>query len=292
VSQTQPLNRNQNVFSKRRLAYTLAAGAASVGISKSDATAAISYSGIQDLAINQGSSQDLNLDGDANTDIRLKNYAYTNGINYQGATVSFFPGQIVGFQTNNLYYVKALHAGDTIDATTVGPTFYGSMALGNPSINENPNAQFTNVDNAYIGLDFRIKNGSDLFYGWVRVSVNNAAGTFVIHDWAYQTVGGVGILAGDVGTVGVAGDYNGNGVVDMADYVLWRNGGPLQNEVNSIGTVDASDYTAWRANFGETSSGSGAAVSANSVPEPLTLGLFAAGSVGLGLLRRVRRGKS
>ena len=31
---------------------------------------------------------------------------------------------------------------------------------------------------------------------------------------------------------GVPGDYNGNGVVDMADYVLWRNGGPLQNEVD------------------------------------------------------------
>ena len=45
---------------------------------------------------------------------------------------------------------------------------------------------------------------------------------------------------------GVPGDYNGNGVVDMADYVLWRNGGPLQNEINTVGTVDASDYDAWR----------------------------------------------
>ena len=58
---------------------------------------------------------------------------------------------------------------------------------------------------------------------------------------------------------GVPGDYNNNGVVDMADYVLWRNGGPLQNEVNSIGVVDASDYTAWRANFGNHA-GSGSAL--------------------------------
>ena len=146
----------QNGFSKRRLAYTLAAGAASIGICESNAEAVISYSGIQNLSIGQGNSQDLNLDGDGNNDIRLKNYAYTNGINYQGATVRFFPGQIVGFQTNNLYYVKALHAGDSIDASTVGPTFYGSMALGNATVNQNPNAQFTNVQNAYIGLDFRI----------------------------------------------------------------------------------------------------------------------------------------
>ncbi len=40
------------------------------------------------------------------------------------------------------------------------------------------------------------------------------------------------------------GDYNGNGTVDAADYVLWRKGGPLLNEVNSPGTVNAADYNA------------------------------------------------
>ena len=49
---------------------------------------------------------------------------------------------------------------------------------------------------------------------------------------------------------GVAGDYNNNGKVDAADYVLWRNGGPLQNEVDAPGTVNGADYTAWRARFG------------------------------------------
>ena len=39
--------------------------------------------------------------------------------------------------------------------------------------------------------------------------------------------------------VGVPGDYNNNGVVDAADYVLWRKGGPLQNEVDTPGTVNA-----------------------------------------------------
>jgi hypothetical protein len=76
----------------------------------------------------------------------------------------------------------------------------------------------------------------------------------------------------------VAGDYNGNGVVDGADYVLWRNGGPLQNEVDTPGTVNAADYTEWRARFGNTS-GSGSGLGAGAVPEPtavlawLSLGL-------------------
>jgi hypothetical protein len=68
---------------------------------------------------------------------------------------------------------------------------------------------------------------------------------------------------------GVPGDYNGNGVVDGADYVLWRNGGPLQNEVDTPGTVNAADYTAWRARFGNTS-GSGSGVGGAAVPEPAT----------------------
>jgi hypothetical protein len=69
-----------------------------------------------------------------------------------------------------------------------------------------------------------------------------------------------------IAVAGVPGDYNGNGVVDEADYVLWRKGGPLQNEVNTVGTVDASDYDAWRANFNKPGSGSG--LGSAEVPEP------------------------
>ncbi|MFH7813508.1 hypothetical protein ACH0C8_16530, partial [Acetobacter lovaniensis] len=69
----------------------------------------------------------------------------------------------------------------------------------------------------------------------------------------------------------VAGDYNGNGRVDAADYVLWRKGGPLQNEVNTPGTVDPSDYDAWRARFGNVTAGSGSgSLGAGAVPEPST----------------------
>jgi hypothetical protein len=64
----------------------------------------------------------------------------------------------------------------------------------------------------------------------------------------------------------IQGDYNNNGVVDAADYVLWRNGGPLQNEVDTPGTINAADYTAWRARFGNVS-GSGS-ILGNAIPEP------------------------
>ena len=68
-------------------------------------------------------------------------------------------------------------------------------------------------------------------------------------------------------------DYNGNGKVDAADYVLWRKGGPLKNEADTPGTVNAADYTAWRARFGNPSgAGSGSGLSA-AVPEPSTIAL-------------------
>jgi hypothetical protein len=70
---------------------------------------------------------------------------------------------------------------------------------------------------------------------------------------------------------GVPGDYNGNGAVDAADYVLWRKGGPLANEVDTPGTVNDADYTEWRARFGNPSA-VGAAVA--SVPEPASTSLL------------------
>jgi hypothetical protein len=84
---------------------------------------------------------------------------------------------------------------------------------------------------------------------------------------------------------GVPGDYNNNGVVDAADYVLWRKGGQLQNEVDNPGTVNAADYTAWRTRFGNTS---GSGLSAGAVPEPSAILLIVAGLFGLVASRRSR----
>jgi hypothetical protein len=82
---------------------------------------------------------------------------------------------------------------------------------------------------------------------------------------------------------GVLGDYNGNGVVDAADYVQWRNGGPLMNESASLGAVDDEDYTFWRSRFGISAAGGAQA----SVPEPGTLLLCLFG--GLAALFKTRR---
>jgi hypothetical protein len=75
---------------------------------------------------------------------------------------------------------------------------------------------------------------------------------------------------------GVPGDYNENGSVDAADYVLWRNGGPLTNEVADPGTVSPGDYSEWRARFGN-SSAAASSLGTAAVPEPsaMVLGVIA-----------------
>ena len=106
--------------------------------------------------------------------------------------------------------------------------------------------------------------------------------------WSFDIVsGGNGeiLRAVQSGPAGVAGDYNNNGVVDAADYVLWRNGGPLQNEVHNPGTVSQEDYTEWRARFGNTS-GSGTGISGTQVPEPASAALVLVAIFTLTALRR------
>jgi hypothetical protein len=67
---------------------------------------------------------------------------------------------------------------------------------------------------------------------------------------------------------GLQGDYNHDGTVDAADYVVWRKG---------LGsTYDSTDYNVWRSHFGDSiSSGSGMGANA-AVPEPRAIALLIA----------------
>jgi hypothetical protein len=71
----------------------------------------------------------------------------------------------------------------------------------------------------------------------------------------------------------LAGDYNANGFVDAADYVVWRNN--LDQTISipndqTPGTVTQADYDVWRANFGKMADGGGPLGSGAAIPEPAT----------------------
>jgi hypothetical protein len=80
----------------------------------------------------------------------------------------------------------------------------------------------------------------------------------------------------------LAGDFNNNGVVDAADYVVWRNG---------LGTIFVqNDYNVWREHFGQNAGSSATLASAlpSTVPEPASMILIVVGCVCAAFTRRKR----
>jgi hypothetical protein len=90
---------------------------------------------------------------------------------------------------------------------------------------------------------------------------------------------------------GVPGDYNGDSLVDAADYTGWRDqlgtNANLPND-ETPGTVDPSDFGVWKSHFGQ-SAGSGSISrleQSTMTPEPTTTLLFVAVVPAVVLLRR------
>lgn len=85
-----------------------------------------------------------------------------------------------------------------------------------------------------------------------------------------------------------AGDFNGDGLVDAADYTVWRdnlngNESVLGGAGDGSGNVDAGDYTLWKGNYG-----GGGASSATAIPEPVSalMLIVALGGCGFAAPRR------
>lgn len=81
-------------------------------------------------------------------------------------------------------------------------------------------------------------------------------------------------------SVGLASDFNTDGQVDAADYVLWR--------TNPTAYGDLAGYNSWRQNYGATAVGNGSNIGVNAVPEPSCV-LLAVLTVATLQLARYRR---
>jgi hypothetical protein len=219
------------------------------------------------------------------------------------------PGDFFGPGTANF------NGGMAPGASPAAASFEGNVSLGSN------NTLFMEIGGTAAGTQYDQINGSGQLTlgGALQVSlisgfIPSAGQEFNILDWGslagtfsslnLPTLAGLtwntsqlyttGVLSLDA--AGVPGDYNNDGTVDAADYVVWRKvsgtAAPLPNDPHG-GTIGANQYSTWSSNFGQFS-GNGASsafpaspsATDSAIPEPRTIALAA---VGILLVPRYRR---
>ncbi len=214
-----------------------------------------------------------------------------------GSKVTFF-GQ-AGFSVSGsgeVYFEEDISPGSSPGlAEFGGDVHFGGgahllMELGGPA----PGTQYDTIsiaDTAYLGgeLTVQLIDGFTPQVGnqFVLVNAEQRDGTFAKVNLPYIGAGRaftshydatsmwLSVVATDPGNL-LAGDYNDDGIVDAADYLVWRNHvGTSFNLANDEigGTVGAAHYTQWKQNFGARYEAALVAAS-TPVPEPSTLAII------------------
>jgi autotransporter-associated beta strand protein len=185
-----------------------------------------------------------------------------------GAVLDFELDTILGVDTSDLIDVTNTD-GLTINGGSVVLTNAGAMTEGTYTLIE------------YAGTIM----GTDVATFLSTTPTGPAGFTYSLVDNTADTSIDLVVMA----AAGVAGDFNSDGVVDSADYAVWRaNDGPNNPLPNDNGLTTQQDrYNLWVANFGQMAgSGSSGSLAA---PEPgsIVLLLFAAPLI----FRPVRRSR-
>jgi T5SS/PEP-CTERM-associated repeat protein len=111
-----------------------------------------------------------------------------------------------------------------------------------------------------------------------RLLTADGAGSFLVHYGATSAFDPRQVVLTNFQSTILPGDFNHNGSVDAADYVVWR------RNLSGNTFVDETNYQTWRTNFGRTAE---QMAESTSVPEPAAIALMCSLLL-VGLLTRVR----
>jgi hypothetical protein len=165
---------------------------------------------------------------------------------------------------------------DNPNVLTLGQIAVNNVATGGSVSLTNPNlAVFLNLAAYYQGTASE---------NVVTLILQQTSGTSTANFWSKEGDAAlaprlvVDALLEPVAPV-LAGDYNDDGIVDVADYVFWRKammgGLSLANETVSAGVVDEDDYIEWTANFGALAEEGAGGSDAVPEPQPVAAAAFA-----------------
>jgi CubicO group peptidase (beta-lactamase class C family) len=96
-----------------------------------------------------------------------------------------------------------------------------------------------------------------------------------LNDWVESNV--IAAILGPPVEGGLGGDFDGDGVVNLADYTVWRNhlGATTESALNDNGNglngVDTGDYALWKEKFGQTQRATSVLSEGEAVPEPTSV---------------------
>lgn len=185
-----------------------------------------------------------------------QSFDFQEGTNFLGSQKTIRANRLIDEDQTQIDQVIGGLAADQVVVPTDGPNFLGLAGQVR-----------------YLGLKMDLNNTNQFNYGWIGVRIDNEAdATGAVVGYAYETEPGVDILAGDAGPVAPDADYNDDGDIDGADFLLWqRQFGTSVTafsgaDGNGNGVVDAPDLALWKTGFGSaTATGQ---IAATAVPEP------------------------
>jgi autotransporter-associated beta strand protein len=196
-----------------------------------------------------------------------------------GAGLAAEPGGNVKFAATGYvgFWLKTDDAGITVRIGIDDPVA-GNAAL------ERGYAQSVIADNQWHLYQWNLVNAThwDAYSGGADGDIDAADGTVSIDSIWFFGLGNAQIYLDNVAhnalgllaAAAIAGDYNGDGVVNVADYQMWRSllGSVVtpgtKADGNGNGIIDAGDYLAWRKLM---STGGGSSMGGGEIPEPSAL---------------------